>query len=278
MKRRKFSLPLLLFSFLAFFLACNKSSHFPPPVEQEPNDIAAVKLKEIIVSSLPSPYYHFTYNNEGYVMTINYASDLFQYTLQYQNNRVKSMVNAVNQDSLVYRYTNKKITAIDTYSGMSDERIAHHDLAYDLKGHLIKLWWYVIPHPNGDSLLERVVEIQYNAAGNIDRYNNHFMDENGELSITVHYAFEDYDDNINVEDFGLLKSFFEDLIYLPSVKLQKNNPRKLRISSSENEFEITYNFTYNDKKLPVEKQTTTKQIRGSNAGRVTTSTTTYSYY
>ena len=79
-------------------------------------------------------------------------------------------------------------------------------------------------------------------------------------------------------DFFLLKDFFDDVIFLPQVKLQKNNPGRVTITGTANDYELVNTYQYNSKQLPLSKTTRMKQVRGTGSGQEVVLTDHYSYY
>ena len=75
-----------------------------------------------------------------------------------------------------------------------------------------------------------------------------------------------------------LKDFFDDVLFLPQVKLQKNNPRRVMMTGLENDYELVNTYEYNSKKLPLKKTTRMKQVRGTGSGQELILTDHYSYY
>ena len=58
------------------------------------------------------------------------------------------------------------------------------------------------------------------------------------------------------------KEFFDTYLFLPQVKLQKNNPLKQQITGVQNDYEITYTYDFQNN-LPVKKTGIMTQTRGS---------------
>jgi hypothetical protein len=48
-------------------------------------------------------------------------------------------------------------------------------------------------------------------------------------------------------------AFFDHLVLLPGVQLQKNNPRKETLTGNTGNYTVNYTYTYNDKDLPLFK-------------------------
>src|SRR5690242_13617650 len=81
---------------LAAVAACNGDSGptgpiLPPPPPPPP----PVLLRDIVLSNLPSPYYHFEYDAAGRVSAASFASDLRVYDVAYDGGRISEMRNTV---------------------------------------------------------------------------------------------------------------------------------------------------------------------------------------
>src|SRR6202163_1046414 len=84
---------------VAALSSCSGDVTAPPPP-------ASVLLKDIVISRLPSPYYHFDYDGQGKVSSVSFASGLTKYDVTYAAGRISQMQNntTVNHDRLVYVY------------------------------------------------------------------------------------------------------------------------------------------------------------------------------
>lgn len=270
---------VLIWTLVLSVLACTKNPEvlpnpqpLPPPMDI---DTARVRLKQFQITNLPSPYYQFVYNDSGYATNINFASGFYRYLLGYNNKRLVIMTETANGDKLVYSYNHGNVSTIDEYSGITGTRIWHYEFDYDLMQRLVKARWFFI---NGsDSALDKVAELKYHADGNLSEYKSSIRMDDGTIQWAATYTYNNYDDKTNVEDFGMLKNFFEHLLYLPSVRFQLNNPGTSKYVSTAKEREITYQYQYLEN-LPLVKTTTMHEIKGPEAGRTVTSTTQYSYY
>ena len=101
-------LPAIL---LTVFIGCRKNESIPAPQPSlPPDDARTVLLKEVVAQSLPSPYFHFMYDDQRYVKQINFASGFAIYNLEYENKRVKKMTNIQNNNSLLYSYSNEQVS------------------------------------------------------------------------------------------------------------------------------------------------------------------------
>jgi len=86
--------PLLcLTALLMLFVSCRKEhgntdTNIPPvnnPGNNPNND--SPRLKDMVVNRLPSPYYHFDYDDAGKITGINYQSGARIYAVRYTDNR-----------------------------------------------------------------------------------------------------------------------------------------------------------------------------------------------
>ena len=101
---------LLVFG-MVLFLSCDKGGSVTPPPAPPP----AIQLKEIVIPSLPSPYYHFDYTSNGIIDKVLVESGLRSYDVLYNDNNISEMksTNIINKDRLLYVYDiNGKIAMI----------------------------------------------------------------------------------------------------------------------------------------------------------------------
>src|SRR4030095_3050683 len=87
-------------------VSCKKESRQKQQPTSETPSVPAVLLKDLVLSGLPSPYYHFEYNSDGKVIVANFASGYYIYDVFYLNGRISEMRNniLVNKDRLQYFY------------------------------------------------------------------------------------------------------------------------------------------------------------------------------
>jgi hypothetical protein len=263
----------LFFVLLFSMYSCREDSDDKPSI----TDAQLIKLKEIIVQSLPSPYYHYSYNDKGFVTNIKHASGERNYTIEYKDNRVSRMINntPINKDILQYSYTNQQVSRIDIIDaiGVTYQQI---NLAYDNDKRLKELLWKDIRQNQAATDIRKLV-FTYNTDGNCASYEDYYNTGNG-LVLSATHRFLRFDTKTNVDRNRFFKSLNEHFLYLPQVIVLKNNPLEEVISSNPNDFSVTSAYTYQDN-LPVEKQTTFTATSGNGSGRPpVTSLTTYSYY
>jgi YD repeat-containing protein len=94
---------------------------------------AAVLLRDIVISNLPSPYYHFEYDAAGRVVTASFASGLTDYEVVYdRGGRITEMRNtAVNRDRLAYIYDKRRRVSAILYADSSGAVYTRLSLTYD---------------------------------------------------------------------------------------------------------------------------------------------------
>jgi len=272
MKRFAFFLP----SLCLLFSACKKNGEItiPPPVNNPS------LLKTVVYQNLPSPYYHFGYDESGKINTAAFASGAFTYNLSYQGNQVKEMksVLASTKINTTYQYDNQgRISFIKISSEDGSQVFKRAFLGYDNQNRLTEIEWEL--STLGGFIVQRTIDLTYGADGNLfeKRDHRHFI-EGKQQEATYIDQFEQYDNKVNVDDFSLLHETSEHLVLFPGVKLQHGNPAKLIRTGDGTNYEITYAYTYNSNKQPVQRTGTMLLTNGPQAGQTFQLIATYSYY
>jgi hypothetical protein len=262
---------------LTAFIACRKNENTPSsPPYPPPDDARTVLLKEVVAPSLPSPYFHFTYDEQRYVKQINFASGFAIYNLEYENKRVKKITNIQNNNSLLYTYSNDQVVEINEFSGPTGNKIFSYRFSYNTVQQLTEIGWLEFStNPNGH--LFKKALLGYYADGNLSTIESYYDITGGPLNLEKTDSFSDYDNKTNVDDFYLVKEFFDTYLFLPQVKLQKNNPLKHQITGVRNDYEITYTYDFQNG-LPVRKTGMMQQTRGSGSGQTLQITNQFNYY
>lgn len=266
--------PLGLTITLAAVLACGDS--------QGPGDgggpSAAVLLKDVVVTSLPSPYYHFEYGPEGRISRVSFASDFLIYDVLYQDGRLAELRNntAGNMDRLQYVYDAAGRVETVNYLDPAGAVFARVRLTYE-----------------GDKLrqldrerkleagltIEKTLSFSYSADGNLQEIVDHRPAINGQEATTTVDRFEQYDSGINVDAFGLIHNdFFDHVVLLPNVRLQKGNPAREILTGGGVDYRFDYRYTYDAFKRPLLKAGTATILTGPEAGRTIPLRTAFSYY
>jgi hypothetical protein len=244
-----------------------------PPVQLD--DVRKVQLKEIVAQSLPNPYFHFEYDSRHYITQINFAAGFNVYKVEYENKRVRKMINNNNGNYLLYSYNNNQVAEINEYSGLTGDKIFSYKFSYNGNLQLTQVCWFDFLN-DCDSNLFKKSELTYQTDGNLSTI-DHFSVAAGQVNWVKTIQFSNYDDKTNVDDFYLLEDFFDTYLFLPQVKLQKNNPKKQQITGPENDFEISYTYDYLNN-LPMKKKAVTTQTRGIGKRQPVQTTSSFNYY
>lgn len=273
--RYRFLLPLIV---LMILFSCKKENEpGAPPVPPTPV-VPAGLLKEITIPRLPSPYYHFEYDASGKVSFASFASDLTRYDIIYKDGRIGQMRNniVVNRDTLQYFYDNAGRADMITYIAQTGIVYTKIYLTYDGQK-LIKIERE--KKTGAGFVMDRTLTMTYHADGNLKDLTFHYLPFNGSDEHTYTDHFEQYDNKINVDGFSLIHNeFFDHLVLLPGVQLQKNNQGKEYRTGDAPNYTIDYTYTYNAKNLPLNKKGDLLFTTGSDTGRRFETNSFYSYY
>ncbi len=271
---KRISLLFIAYS-AVLFTSCRKDPDTIPPV---PNPPPAVKLKEINHDKLPSPYYFFDYDASNQVKTISFESGLLNYQVTHANNRLSVLQNntAVNKTRLEYRYTDGKVTSVAIFdnNGVQKQR-CFLDYSGD---QLIRIDWELRRQGMG-YVQQRSIELSYYPDGNL-RELNHVRNEieNVQTALQWKDSFSNYDNKTGVEGFTQIHPEEEELIYLPGVVIQKNNPGKIVRNGQAVNYEITFTYTYDEAGRPVNKKGDFLITSGPNQGIRSELHTFFTYY
>lgn len=273
----------LLFAFTVIAMAtasCNKTDHVLEPTSPQPelDDARTILLKNIEAEHLPSPYFHFEYDELHYVKKISFASDLYVYDVKYENKRVKKMTKVFSNDSLVYNYKNGQVSEIKQFSGVNGDLTYSYRFTYNSKNQLTQAFWHHYS-ANGEDFLFKRADLVYHSDGNLASIDWYYAVSPAPLSWASRIEFADYDNKTNVNGIILLSDsyFFDSYLFLPQVILQKNNPKKEHIVSATNEYFISDSYDYQND-LPVTKYSLVNQTKGGNGGGSIQVATHFSYY
>jgi len=268
---------LLLLIIVVVTFSCKKHKDTiinQPPVTTEP----PVLLKDVVIPNLPSPYYHFEYNEAGKPIFASFASNFTMYNIVYSGNRISEMKNniIVNKDRLQYSYDDAgRVTTIMYADSMG---VAYKKIALEYEGQkLTELTRLIII--NNVFVLEKTMLFTYYPDGNLSEVIEDRPPLNGQPGTTTGDRFGQYDDKINTDGFSLLHGeFFDHLVFLPGVQLQKNNPGKVNHFGSGDNYQVAYTYTYNDRKAPLIKSGTLTWQTGPNTGQIFHTTSIFTYY
>jgi hypothetical protein len=243
----------------------------PPPT--------SVLLKDIVIPRLPSPYYHFEYDGQGRVSSVSFASGLTTYNVTYAAGRISEIRNnaIANQDRLVYVYDDAgRVAAIRE---TNESGVVFTALFFTYAGDkLIEL--ERDRRVTGGFIIDKTMSFSYYSDGNLLELTEHRPAIDGvQPETTVKDRFEQYDDGINVDAFGLIHDdFFDHLVLLPAVQLQKSNPRRVTRTGDADNYTVDYTYTYDARNRPLTTRGALTFTTGSSAGQHFQVSSAFSYY
>lgn len=266
-----------------FLVSCKKeySVKTSPPPTPPAEPVKKVLLKDITVPRLPSPYYHFEYNSDSTVSKVDFASGFSMYNVIYDGNKISEMRNniIVNHDTLRYLYDpTGKLFMIKF---INDENINYRHVAFTYEAAQVKEIEWDHRLDDGSFLIDRTLTFSYHPDGNLKTITEHRPAISGSPESTTTRQFEQYDDKINVDDFGVIHDTYHDhLFLLQGFRLQKNNPGKESFSAAPGQtaYTIDYTYTYNNDSTPSSKMGDLLFTDGADKGKRFQSSEFYSYY
>jgi hypothetical protein len=273
---------VLVITFIIILFSCKKdhgNSIKPPAV---PPDIPTkhVLLKDITIPGLPSPYYHFEYNTDSLASKVDFASGFTNYDIFYSGNQIREMRNniIVNHDTLRYVYNN--IGKLAMINFIDDANVIYRHASFIYNGEQVQRIEWDRKEGNAGFLIDRTLTFTFYPDGNVKTIAEHRPSINGVPDYSSLMTFEQYDDKINVDDFGLIHDGIHDHLFLPQgFRLQKGNPKKEMLSVNGVDFyTVDYTYTYNNDNTPSIKTGDLLFLSGSNAGQRFQTNSMYSYY
>jgi hypothetical protein len=252
------------------FCACKKDKDKHNP--HSPTDAQKIRLKEVAVQGLPSPYFNYSYDADNFITSLGHESGHYQYKIEYKNGRVNRMINntLINKDTLMYHYTGQQVTRIDILEP-GKGKIEETALFYDNDNKLTEVTWRKV---TAASIFKRLI-FHYNEHKNMSRCEVYYDLGVTGMQKTNTYIYEGFDDKVNLTSNYVLKELH--YLFLPALQLQHNNPISYRLLGVDNDLEFSNTYQYSDS-LPVLKTTLIKQTRGTGAGMERIGRTWYSYY
>ena len=268
---------LLVLTLLFATISCRKEKigHPDPPS----TGVALLKLKDVTVNNLPSPYYHFEYNDTGNITLAEFSAGIKSYQVTYAGKDIASMLNTAdpgNNVKLDYVYNNGDLIAVVVKS-MNGDVLRHCIISYSPGQQLQEIDWD-LRDGNIGFYLEQSMKFSYYPDGNLMQMVTHNYPVGAQTEATYTDRFENYDDHVNVDAFSLLHTSPHDLILLPGLKLQLNNPRRVIHTGDGVNFDINYTYSYDAMKRPTSKTGDVTVTNGSAAGQHYESRTAFSYY
>ncbi len=266
---------LLLTAIVAASCSKTKDTVIPAPTPAPVDDARTVLLKDIVAQNLPNPYYRFVYNDQRYVTQIQYADGQAVYNVEYENKRVKKLTNTVNGRILLYSYSNGNVTEVNEFEAATAKKLFRYILSYNANKQLTELKRFEFGNNETANLIAKAV-FTYFANGNVKTIDN-YTTSNGQLQLGSRHEFGSYDQGICVDDFSFPDDMLDSFLFLPQVKLMKNNPGTYTISGDVASFLIEYSYEYVNE-LPVKKSGVMTQTSGPGIPQVFRFTNQFTYY
>jgi hypothetical protein len=269
---------LVLIATVVLFSCKKEKSAVINPSQPPVNPPVTVFLKDIVLSNLPSPYYHFEYSQDGKVIFVSFASELTRYNVVYEGNAIAELRNniLVNKDRIIYSYDEDGKVNIVMYADSTG--FVFEDVQFRYEGSKLVRLERQVRRINTGFFTDKVMTMTYYADGNLKELTDHRFPVFGQLDQTFTDRFEQYDDKINVDAFSLLHNdFFDHLFLLPGVQLQKNNPRRI-VRTGDITFNLDYTYTYNQSGAPLTRSGDFVYTSGPQAGQHFLLSCIYSYY
>lgn len=276
---------LLLILIPAILFSCKKeavTTNVPPAPQTPPVPpvvVPAMLLKDIEIPNLPSPFYHFEYNKDGQIIFASFASGLNMYNVLYNGSQITEMRNntIANNDRLQYVYDKDDRVSAVNYTDPNGLVFTRVNYSYDVDK-LIRIEWEKLI--GADFVVFKTMDMSYYPDGNLLELTQHrILIKDGPEEIIFKETFEEYDNKINVDGFSLIHNdFFDHLVLLPGVHLQKNNPGRVTRTESTSNFTIDYAYEYNDKNFPLAKRGLVTITSGPNQGQTFSTGSSFTYY
>jgi hypothetical protein len=267
-----------MLALVAGAFGCGNDTMIEPPTTPPPPP-PPVLLKDIVITLLPAPYYHFEYDTTGQVRAVSFASDFTKYDVQYNGNRIAELQNniLVNHDRLVYSYDDAGRVDMIHYVDSQGAIFTNVFFVYDGQ-RLTGL--ERDRRVEGGYIIDKTMSFAYYPDGNLMDLTEHHPPITGvqdEATFVTH--FEQYDSGTNVDSFGLLHDeFFDHLVFLPGVQLQTGNPRREKRTGDGANYTVDYTYAYDGRNRPLSKNGDLVLLNGADAGRHFQTTSTFTYY
>jgi hypothetical protein len=262
----------------AALVACSGESGIIAPLPA-PAPAPAVLLRNVVLPSLPSPYYHFEYDSAGRVTVASFASGFTMYNVTYDHDRISALVNNTlgNHDRLDYVYDGAGRVATVTYVRPDGTVSTSVALSYDgarltgLERSRAMASGFVV---------DKMMSFSYYPDGNVREIMEfHPSIEGFQAATTTIVRFEQYDDKINVDGFSLLHAeFFDHLVLLPGVQLQTGNPARVVHTGDGINYQEDYTYVYDDNDRPLTKAGVLTYLNGTDVGKQFPVLSVFTYY
>src|SRR6266513_2575277 len=138
----------------------------PPSPPPPPPPSAAVLLEDIVIATLPAPYYHFEYDPGGRIAVVSFASGLTNYNVTYAGGRIAELQNniLVNHDRLLYGYDDSGRVAVVREVDDTGATFTLVVLSYD--GHKL-IGLERDRRVDGGFIIDKTMSMAYDSDGNL---------------------------------------------------------------------------------------------------------------
>lgn len=274
---------LLSLTFAVMLFSCKKEQGpqtTEPPAPPPNPPVKHVLLKDITTPHLPSPYYHFEYNTDSLPSKVDFASGFTIYNILYAGNKISEVRDGfiVNQVTLKYSYeTTRKLNLIDF---INQSNFIYRRVHFIFDRNIIKEIDWATRAADSIFVIDRTVTFTFYPDSNVKTLVDHRSAFNGSPEETLTTLFEQYDSNVNVDDFSLLHDQFHDhLFLLQCFRLQKNNPGKETFTVNDSMlYTNEFTYVYNADNTPSNKKGDFLYISGPDAGKRFETNSYYTYY
>ena len=251
----------------------DRSVTAPPPPP------APILLKDVVLDRLPSPYYHFDYDANNRASGVSFASELNSYSLVYDGDRLSEMRSnsLFNHDRLVYVYDDAGRVVSVKYTDQNG--VVFTVLFFTYSGQQLTQLERD-RRVTGGLIIDKTMSFSYYPDGNLLELTEHRPAIDGlQTEGTTVDHFDGYDTKINVDAFGLIHDdFFDHLVLLPPVQLQKGNPARVTHTGDGDNFTIDYTYTYDSRSRPLARSGDLAFLTGPDTGQHFHLSDTFSYY
>ncbi|MBX3257519.1 MAG: hypothetical protein KF862_25560 [Chitinophagaceae bacterium] len=274
--KSKYLLPVFMLSVL---FSCRKENNHSPGTPAEPFSFVDLKLKNIQITGLPSPYYHFEYRDDKYISGFNFSNGLI-YEMDYTGDDLTLMKNntaGASPERISYSYINNQLS----YITVTDEGITYRRafLWYYPSGQLQKIEWE-LKLDNGLFAEDQSYTFTYYPDGNVKEVLQQYFPAGQLPEAAFTDRYENYDNKKNADGFTLMEpGRLRIPILIPGINVQVNNAgRVVRTGGAAVTYEVNYTYTYDNSGRPLVKIGDFVNTSGPGTGQHYELRTTYSYY
>ena len=274
---------LLSLTFVVILFSCRKEQGpqtTDPPTPSPNPPVKHVLLKDITTPHLPSPYYHFEYNTDSLPSKVDFASGFTIYNILYTGNKISEERDGFIVTQVTLRYSYEPAGKLNQIDFINQSNFIYRRVHFIFDGNMIKEIDWATRAADSIFIIDRTVTFTFYPDNNVKTLVDHRSAFNGSPEVTLTTLFEQYDSNVNVDDFSLLHDQFHDhLFLLQGFRLQKNNPGKETFTVNDSTlYTNDFTYVYNADNTPSNKKGNFTYISGPDAGKRVEINSYYTYY